>query len=535
MSLDVRPSDAAFPTEWEITRSSTWRDRSRKPRRRFPLAATLALLAAVLGGLLAGYQPLVGLAVLVVVPIVFVVTQRPDAVTVAVIALVYANAPVILTQHGVPSIAASLVPLALVIPLVHRILLKGEALSLPSTLPLMLLFGATQLTSALAAPDLTFSLIEVFGFATEGLALFVLVTASITTTRLLRQVLWAIVLSGAFLGFLSLFQQLTGTFSFNYFGFAQVSDAILETESTTGTTTNSEGKTGLARLAGPIGEKNRYAQILVVLVPVALGLMKNASRRGTVVLLACIVCHVAGIVLTYSRGAVVGLVFALVLAALLRLVPLRAVVALLVAGALVVAIFPTYRERVTSLAKVTTGGQAVNGQTADGSIQSRQTEMLAAMLALREHPLTGVGPGQYPREYVSYAQRVGGRAKLEARESHNLYLGIAADLGFPGIIAFLLVVGAHLKGLWRSRRLGRAARGADPGDAEAADDRLRAPLASGLLVALSTYLATGFFLHLSYQRYFWLLVALCAVAAPLHRERRPDAAEQGPARAPSPA
>jgi len=531
VSLDVKASGAPgsaatpaggspFPSEWEINRSTTWRDRGARRRHKLPVAATMLVLTAIAGGLLAGVEPLVGVAVLVAVPLVFVVVRRPDAVTVAVIALVYANAPVILTRDGGNPLVGSLVPMALVIPLVHRLLLKGESLSLPRVFPLLLLYGATQLSSALAADDLKASLLDVSGFVVEGLALFVLVTGNITSTLVLRRVLWAVVLSGAFLGMLSLVQQVTGTFSFDYFGFAQVSDSVIETTGSVGVTTNADGDVGLARLAGPIGEKNRYAQILVVLVPIALGLVPGASRRGKVVLGACIVFLSAGMILTYSRGAVVGLVVAIAVAGALRLVPWKAIVALLVAGSLALAVLPTYRERVVSLTKVTTGGQAVDGQSADGSIAGRMTENLAALLAFRENVVFGVGPGAYPEKYVYYAQRVGGRPRLEARESHNLYLGTAAELGLPGITALLAILAMLLAGLWRTRRIGRAVPGGatDPESVEARD---RVPLATGLFVALVTYMVTGFFLHLSYQRYFWLLVALCAVAAPVQRVLRP--------------
>jgi putative inorganic carbon (HCO3(-)) transporter len=543
VSLDVSPRDSglatdqgapgrppglgpapAFPSEWEITRSTTWRDRgARRRRRRLPVAATLLLGAALVTGLAASVEPLVGLAVLAAVPMAVVVVRRPNAVTVAVLALVYINAPIVLMRYGANPLLGSLVPLGLVIPLVHRILLRGERLTLPRTLPLMMLFGATQATSALASDDLALSLAEVFGFLMEGLALFVLVTGNITSTKILRRALWAIVLGGAFLGLLSLVQQLTGTFSFDYLGFAQVSDSIIPTEGGRGTTTNVNGDVGLARLAGPVGEKNRYAQILVVLVPIALGLMPGATRRGKWVAAACIVFHIAGIVLTYSRGAVVGLVFVLLAAVVLRLVPVRALLVLLLAGSVALTVLPTYRDRVVSLTKLSTAGASAGTQTADASIQGRATENFAALLAFRENLATGIGPGAYPRKYVYYAQRVGGRPRLEERESHNLFLGMAAELGAPGILAFLALMWVLLADLWRSRRIGLAlpASSRSPRDDE---ERQRVPLAAGLLIALSTYLVTGVFLHLAYQRYLWLLVALCAVAGPLSMATAPASA-----------
>mgnify|MGYP006176969325 CR=1 FL=1 len=37
-----------------------------------------------------------------------------------------------------------------------------------------------------------------------------------------------------------------------------------------------------------------------------------------------------------------------------------------------------------------------------------------------------------------------------------------------------------------------------------------ADLATGFILALGAYLGTGVFLHLSYERYYWILIALAA-------------------------
>jgi len=86
-----------------------------------------------------------------------------------------------------------------------------------------------------------------------------------------------------------------------------------------------------------------------------------------------------------------------------------------------------------------------------------------------------------------------------------------------GLAGFSVLVGGLMWKLWRGRRrwLGR--------------DLERADLAAALTLSLFAYLATGFFLHLSYQRYFWLLVALGSAA--LHvvtsREREPRPSADG--------
>jgi hypothetical protein len=69
-----------------------------------------------------------------------------------------------------------------------------------------------------------------------------------------------------------------------------------------------------------------------------------------------------------------------------------------------------------------------------------------------------------------------------------------------GLGAFLTIVLVTLVGL---RRLSVRCRARSPG---------LASLGDSLLLALIAYLASGLFLQLAYQRYFWFLVALANAA-----------------------
>jgi O-antigen ligase len=84
------------------------------------------------------------------------------------------------------------------------------------------------------------------------------------------------------------------------------------------------------------------------------------------------------------------------------------------------------------------------------------------------------------------------------RESHSLYAGILAENGFLGFIAFFGAVGVLLRRLNRSRRRWLSER------PDLAD------LSAGFFLALVAYLASGIFLHMAFQRYYWLLFALAA-------------------------
>ena len=209
-----------------------------------------------------------------------------------------------------------------------------------------------------------------------------------------------------------------------------------------------------------------------------------------------------GVALTFSRGAGVG--FAIVLLIMIVLGYIRPIQVVLVgiAVALLLVAVPTYGNRLGSLVDLTSvvSGDS-GGGSPDGAILSRATEGITALLVFADHPLIGVGPGQFPSYYRRYAGDVGIRVLNEDRQAHNLYLHIASEMGILGLLAFMGILGVTLRDLIRVRRRWLASRP----DVAA--------MATGLMLAGVTYMTTGIFPHLSYARYFWLILALAGAAA----------------------
>ena len=135
------------------------------------------------------------------------------------------------------------------------------------------------------------------------------------------------------------------------------------------------------------------------------------------------------------------------------------------------------------------------------------TTNLAALNMFEDHLLLGVGPDGFPELYERYAERVGLNVKDEARQPHNLYLGIATELGIVGLATFMVMPLMLLVSLTHSWR---ALRAFDPS---------AAAIAAGLVGAIVAYLASGVFLHLAFDRYYWTLLAICDVGARIARRR----------------
>lgn len=465
------------------------------------VAAGVGALAAAAVGALAADAPAYGLLAAFALLAGVATLTRPDLATLLVVGVLYSNAAVLAYKfHGAPYAAAAGLPLVLLLPLLYHLLVRGERPVATRALPAVLALFVVQIAATIGARDGNATIVELLGFVVEGLGLYLLVTNVVRSLALLRRIVWLLLVVGALSGALSLFQQATGSFDNDYGGFAQVSQAEFRT---------GELRSGIEetqrRLAGPIGEQNRYAQILLVLIP--LGLFTRWSERDPrrrLLAGACTALIAVGATLTFSRGAAVAFALVLVLMTLLRYIRVHQLLAVAAAVFLLLSLVPAYKARLATLGAVSGAtAQPGSGTQADGSARSRATENLAAALVLRDNLALGVGPGQFPSYYEDYAQRVGIRVVEGNRQAHNLYLGLAAETGLAGLAFFLAAVGITLRELARARRRFLRRRPE------------LAHLAAGFLFAVVAYMASGLFLHLSYQRYFWLLLALAGAAARL--------------------
>ena len=426
-----------------------------------------------------------------------------DFAVLAFFFILWANLAVVATRfHGVPQIVGSAVILLLAVPLARYILVERQPLAVTPVLPLVFIFLAALLLSAALSKDPGVSRAPVVLYLTEGLLLFLIVSNAVRTTATLSRVLWVLILAASFMGTLSVYQELTHTYGNDYAGLAQV-----EGYGTGGgfnvAPADSQQKILRPRLGGPLGSKNRYAQILAAVLPLALiRAFGERTRRLRLAAAGGSLLIVGGLLLSFSRGAAVAVFVTLLLMALLRELRLRQLlVALALITGIVLLVVPDYVTRLRSLQGVTALSSTDSSQRPDTALTGRQTENLAAWNTFLDHPVVGVGPGVYFKEYSrEYGNRLGVRYLHSERRGHSLYLELAADTGLVGLSAFMAMVGTALVLLYRhAKRL----RGHDPQGAM---------VASSLFFALFAYLACAMFLHLSYQRYFWALLGLASAA-----------------------
>jgi putative inorganic carbon (HCO3(-)) transporter len=464
------------------------------------LLLAIVFVTAVGIGAIASRAILFAVAAFTIVVLGLTVLVWPDAVTLVVIFLIYTNTAVIAVKyHHVPFILGASVPMILVFPLVYNLVIRKQKIIINSIFPLLLFFLVIQALGTLFSEDTLVSWDTLVTFVSEGLILYFLVFNVVRTPTILRQVTWVLLIAGMFIGGISLLQQITKTFHNNYWGFAQVADTGFGTGIMT-----LQGEVQQPRLAGPLGEKNYFAQMMLMLFP--LGLFRFWGERSKLLkLLAAFATSLItlGAALSFSRGAAVAFVVLIVVMVILRYIKFYQFALVVVGLALLMTAVPQFGARLDSLQALAGlfNEDSAGVAGTDTSIQGRLGEMFAAGLVFVDHPLIGVGPGMFKYYYPKYAELVGLRLHTGTREAHNLFLDIAADTGGLGLLSFLAILGVTLWSLDQARRRWRTQK------PELAN------LSSGFLLAVVSYMATGIFLSMAYSRYFWLIMALGGAAS----------------------
>jgi putative inorganic carbon (hco3(-)) transporter len=479
----------------------------RRPLGNGGLIVFLIGLTTLIMGLIAINQATLATGIGLGLLIILAILAKPNLATLLVVFILYTNAAVIVVHfHNVPSLIGGSLPALLVFPLASYVIVRREKLVISPILLPIFLFFAVQVAGTLFADYRYEATNNLITFILEGLGIFFLITNVVRTPRMMRQVTWALLIAGAFIGGLSLYQQLTRTFHDNYWGFAQVSFAQVNTgiETINGAITE-------PRLAGQIGEKNRYAQVMLMLVPIGIFRFWGEKKLLMRVLAALATGLIAvGSALAYSRGAAVGFVLMLLIMVFMRYIKIWQVGVIVVLLAVVLAAVPTYATRLTSL-QTLAASFSDNTETgvanADGATLGRLTEMGAAGLVFLDHPILGVGPGLFPLYYQEYADLIGLRTQNSDRQAHDLYVSIAAETGGLGLACFLLVIYITFRGLARARK-----RWLD-------EEPEIANMATAYMLSIVTYLTTGIFLHFAFIRYFWLIMALAAAVIYIAEQR----------------
>jgi O-antigen ligase len=324
---------------------------------------------------------------------------------------------------------------------------------------------------------------------------FVLMMNVLTTTRRLERLMWLIVACTGVVAGLSVL---------NYFRGVNLV----------------EGGRLAGAVGGIFGNPNDLAMNMTSFLPAAV-VIAMSGRQSTGKRLAAAVIAllmVATIIFTKSRGGALGIVAALAAIVLLGRWMRRGVGTITIVAVLVATPFlpDAFWARMVSIVDEEADKQFT------GSREARRRVMQEGIDAFVEHPLTGVGVGQFKNYNPPERQE-------RWVETHNVLIQVASETGIFGLIAFsFLILAAAAAAITTRRRVRVALRhGVAHNDAMREDDaRALGEHTLGLSAGLIGWFVCAMFASVAYNWTFYYLLALVVAARELARDRLPLPAQK---------
>jgi O-antigen ligase len=250
----------------------------------------------------------------------------------------------------------------------------------------------------------------------------------------------------------------------------------------------------IGRFSGGIRDPNELAAALLPAIPIAvfaLAAVRKPMARW--ILGAGLLLISVTILMTGSRGGLVGLGVMFILAIVLS-GPLRqqVVFGVMIVTGVAVAYYTLFAPPVVlwRLTHFTSGG---------GS--GREDLWSIAMAMVRDHPLFGVGAGNFQVLEPTYALssiNIGTPGIIDSpRWVHNTYLHVLVELGVVGLICLLVIVAGTLIAGVRSFE-----RFVQSGDVQSEI------LARGFIIGVVGMLAAYTFITAQYEKQLWLLLGV---------------------------
>jgi probable O-glycosylation ligase (exosortase A-associated) len=264
------------------------------------------------------------------------------------------------------------------------------------------------------------------------------------------------------------------------------------------------------RVWGPPGsfiEDNNFLAVAnLMTLPFLFFLARSEPNRKLRMLFYFIfVASIFSVVLSYSRGGMLGLAVVLgilVLKSRHRLV--GAVAAVVLACATVALAPPAWFSRMDQIA---------HGNL-DNSAQERLGAWHFSLVLASHYPITGGGFETFtPDLYERFTP------DREFAGPHSIYFQMIGEQGYVGLALFLSVLfSCHLT-CWQLRRKAR----------RFAQLAWIVPYTEMIQVALIAYMVSGAFLAMGYFDYFWQIVAMTAILRILYRKEMKAMASEEPA------
>lgn len=334
--------------------------------------------------------------------------------------------------------------------------LEGNLTARPREVNLLLVFCLLALLSMPLAVEPGTAWETFSGVFIRCALIFVVMVNAVRTTARLRWLLWVAICAGLAVSFKAVNDYRLGNLTVEGYRVGGVGEGLF-------------------------GNPNEVALFLVTLIPVTIALALGARslmRKSAYAVVTLLM--LAAIVVTFSRGGFLGLAAALGLLAwkMGRRNRLVILVVALACGTLLLALAPSsYSLRLLSI--------FIPSLDPVGSSDMRRQLLWQSLLVAGRHPLLGIGMGNFP--LVSPHNLV----------THNTYTQVAAEMGLPALVVYVLFVLTPFKGLARIER-------------ETYEGRKGSRfyyLAVGIHASLLGYMVSSLFASVAYVWYVYYVVA----------------------------
>lgn len=451
----------------------------------------ITVAAGIVGALLATRIHDVALYILMLVGIIMLVATvwKIEWGLFTLIAMTYARiSDVAVHYYGAPSIAQPLIAFLALLIFLRWVLLGEKPQGWLQSLATISAYGLVIFLSLFYAGDAFRAQEGLISFLKDAIIVIMLVLL-IQSGKTLKIAAWGFISTGILLGTIAVIQYITSSFTNDYWGLA--GSNLMNIVS---------GVEGY-RIMGTYGDPNFFAQVMLVIIPIALNRLLHEKNRGLKFLAGwSLVVSFLTVVFTFSRGGFLALCSVLGLIVLWRKPPL---VALLIGLLILVLLIPflpaTYFDRIeTILEYLPFQGADVRTEV---SFRGRMSEYAVGFRMFMDNPILGIGYDNYAANYLDYSMRIGLDPRRTERSAHSLYLEILAEQGLFGLLMFAFVLYSAFRSLKKARDI----------FSKIAMDGL-ADLALAFQIGFIGYLTAALFIHGAYPRNQWLLVGVSLAA-----------------------
>jgi len=252
---------------------------------------------------------------------------------------------------------------------------------------------------------------------------------------------------------------------------------------------------------GTLADPNEYALILLMTLPYWWLMARNSTSpklMGAVSVLAAVPMLVA-FFRTGSRAGLLTLV-GLVVAVFFRCRPAQRValvVAVLMVSAVAAVTLPSnLRERYMTWFSSDSTDQDLSADIA--STVARRYFLMQSLKLTMEHPLLGVGPGQFAG--INWESSRAAGVHVAAQPTHNTYTEVSSETGIPGLILFVGTLLLSFRTTYKVAKLSKD------------NESLKAlsNTATCIFVSVTAFLIGAFFLSLTYSPLVTVALGLSA-------------------------